>query len=114
IRGAETPAGAREAARLRLRPGREAAGAKDGDCDPVVGRPADAVACVGCARRRHLPRARAAIAEDCRVIARLRGRPVANTPEGLVVDVGGVGYLVAATPSAVRLADRRVGVSPPP
>jgi len=39
------------------------------------------------------------------VIARLRGRPVANTPEGLVVDVGGVGYLIAATPSAVRQAD---------
>jgi holliday junction DNA helicase RuvA len=39
------------------------------------------------------------------LIARLRGRPVANTPEGLVVDVGGVGYLVAATPAAVRAAD---------
>jgi Holliday junction DNA helicase RuvA len=39
------------------------------------------------------------------VIARLRGRPVASTPEGLVLDVGGVGYLVAATPSVLRKAD---------
>jgi Holliday junction DNA helicase RuvA len=39
------------------------------------------------------------------VIARLRGKPVASTPEGLVLDVSGVGYLVAATPSAVRKAD---------
>jgi Holliday junction DNA helicase RuvA len=39
------------------------------------------------------------------VISRLRGKPVARTPDGLVLDVGGVGYLVSATPSAVRLAD---------
>jgi Holliday junction DNA helicase RuvA len=45
------------------------------------------------------------------VIARIRGRPVANTPEGLVVDVGGIGYLVAATPSAVRKADGADDVS---
>jgi holliday junction DNA helicase RuvA len=39
------------------------------------------------------------------VIARLRGKPVASTAEGLIVDVGGVGYLVAATPSVLRKAD---------
>jgi Holliday junction DNA helicase RuvA len=39
------------------------------------------------------------------MIARLRGKPVANTPDGLVVDVGGIGYLVAATSSAMHAAD---------
>jgi holliday junction DNA helicase RuvA len=39
------------------------------------------------------------------VISRIRGRPLAWDAEGLVVDVGGVGYRVYATPSAVRLAD---------
>jgi Holliday junction DNA helicase RuvA len=39
------------------------------------------------------------------VISRLRGVPVGRSAEGLVLDVGGVGYLVAATPSAVRRAE---------
>jgi holliday junction DNA helicase RuvA len=39
------------------------------------------------------------------MISMLRGRPVARRPEGLVLDVAGVGYLVLATPSALRLAD---------
>ena len=39
------------------------------------------------------------------MIARLRGRPVARRPDGLVLDVGGVGYLVVATPSVLRRAD---------
>jgi holliday junction DNA helicase RuvA len=39
------------------------------------------------------------------VIAQLRGTPVGRTPDGLVLDVNGVGYLVQATPSALRRAD---------
>jgi holliday junction DNA helicase RuvA len=38
------------------------------------------------------------------VIGRLRGRAVTNGASGLVLDVGGVGYLLHATPSAVRKA----------
>src|SRR5436305_591091 len=38
------------------------------------------------------------------MIASLRGKPVARTAEGLVLDVGGVGYLVHATPSALARA----------
>src|SRR5204863_5743537 len=41
---------------------------------------------------------------EARVIARLRGLPVGRTPEGMILDVGGVGYLVAATPSVHRRA----------
>jgi Holliday junction DNA helicase RuvA len=39
------------------------------------------------------------------VISRLRGTAAGRTPDGLVVDVGGVGYLVAATPSVLRRAE---------
>jgi len=39
------------------------------------------------------------------VISRLRGTPASRSGDGLVLDVGGVGYLVAATPSALRRAE---------
>jgi holliday junction DNA helicase RuvA len=39
------------------------------------------------------------------MISRLRGEVVTRSPAGVVLDVGGVGYLVAATPTAVRKAD---------
>jgi Holliday junction DNA helicase RuvA len=39
------------------------------------------------------------------MISRLRGVPAGRTADGLVLDVGGVGYLVAATPSALRRAE---------
>lgn len=38
------------------------------------------------------------------MIARLTGRPMARDEQTLVVDVGGVGYLVSATRSALRRA----------
>lgn len=38
------------------------------------------------------------------MIARLRGKPVAYDAAGLVLDVGGVGYRLLATPAAVRKA----------
>jgi Holliday junction DNA helicase RuvA len=39
------------------------------------------------------------------VIARLRGTAVSRTGERLVLEVGGVGYLLSATPTALRLAE---------
>ena len=39
------------------------------------------------------------------MIARLRGTAAGHTSDGLVLDVGGVGYLVAATPSVLRRAE---------
>ena len=39
------------------------------------------------------------------MISRLRGKPAGQTADGLVLDVGGVGYLVNATPSVLRCAD---------
>ena len=44
------------------------------------------------------------------MIARLHGRVVARTTSGIVVEVGGVGYLVQATPSVHRLGDGEITV----
>ena len=43
------------------------------------------------------------------MIARLRGRPE-RTPDGLLLDVNGVGYLVAATPTAAAKGGEEVTV----
>ena len=40
------------------------------------------------------------------MISRLRGTLAGRTPDGFVLDVNGVGYLLAATPGAVRAAER--------
>ena len=40
------------------------------------------------------------------MISRLRGELAGRTPDGFVLDVHGVGYLLAATPGAVRAAER--------
>ena len=39
------------------------------------------------------------------MISRLRGSPAGRTADGLVLDVGGVGYLVSVTPSVLRRAE---------
>src|SRR5581483_9620430 len=93
-------AGARQAVRLRLRARRQGPGAADGEGDPRPARAAAAAPCGRRARGRDLPRARPGAAPGgCRaVIARLRGTVAARTAAGVVLDVGGVGYLVAATP----------------
>ena len=44
------------------------------------------------------------------MIARLRGTVAARTAAGIVVDVGGVGYLVAATPSVNATVGKEVTV----
>jgi holliday junction DNA helicase RuvA len=44
------------------------------------------------------------------MIARLRGRPVARTADGIVLDVNGVGYLVQATPAAAAKSGEEITV----
>jgi len=44
------------------------------------------------------------------VIARLRGQISGRAGSGLIVDVNGVGYLVNATPSVLRLGDGEVTI----
>jgi Holliday junction DNA helicase RuvA len=39
------------------------------------------------------------------MISRLRGQLAGRTPDGFVLDVNGVGYLLAATPGAVRATE---------
>ena len=43
------------------------------------------------------------------MISRLRGTIAGRTPDGFVLDVNGVGYLLAATPAAVRAAEDASG-----
>ena len=52
-----------------------------------------------------LPRTRPALATGHRMIARLRGTPVTRRQGGLVLDVGGGGSLLQATPRVPRQAE---------
>src|SRR5919197_6261435 len=90
---------------MRLRPRGQGPDPADGEARPRTPDRAALRPRSGCARGRDLPRARAATARGRGMISRLRGSPAGRTPEGLVVDVAGVGYLVAATPSVLRRAD---------
>jgi holliday junction DNA helicase RuvA len=45
------------------------------------------------------------------MIARLRGKPVSSRGDALVLDVNGVGYLVQATPSALKGASKGTEVT---
>src|SRR6185437_12205303 len=95
----------REAGGVRLRPCREGSGRANGADDPRAASSAEDDPRLRRARRGDLSRAGAAAPEGGFVIARLRGTAVARRAEGLVLDVNGVGYLVAATPTALRRAD---------
>ena len=76
--------------------------------DPGDAEAADAEPCRRRAGRRDLPRARAPAAEGrLRMIARLRGKAVARSPDALVLEVNGVGYLVQPTRRAARRRARR-------
>src|SRR5262249_50757027 len=66
-----------------------------GGVTEVVGRPGDAA---DRERGTRTSDSSAGTRTVCPMISRLRGTVVARSPAGVVLDVGGVGYLVAATP----------------
>ena len=68
------------------------------EANPTPSHAADALAVAIC-------HARTAAPSDRRMISRLRGQLAGRTPDGFVLDVNGVGYLLAATPGAVRAAE---------